>query len=63
MYGALWRSLPGPWPVKLIFVVALVAAVLFALIVWIFPWLDGLLAPSPDDVTVGLQAMLGRPVS
>ena len=50
MYGALWRVLPGPWWVRLIIVLALVAAVLTALVVWAFPWVDQFV--EPQDVTV-----------
>ena len=50
MYGALWRVLPGPWWVKLIIVVALAAALVYALIFWVFPWINSLIPTS--DVTV-----------
>ncbi len=51
MYAALWRVLPGPWWVRLIIVLVLAAAVLAALILWVFPWFDQFVAPQ--DVTVG----------
>lgn len=50
MYGALWRSLPGPWWVKLFLVLILLAVVLFALVEWVFPFVNEII-PSPD-VTV-----------
>lgn len=50
MYAALWRVLPGPWFVKLLIVLILVAAVLFALVTWVFPLVDSYVAPQ--DVTV-----------
>jgi len=50
MYGALWRVLPGPWWVRLLIVLALVAALTTALVVWVFPWIDQFV--TPQDVTV-----------
>lgn len=38
MYGWIWRILPGPWWVKLMFSVAIVLLVLFVLGAWVFPW-------------------------
>ena len=46
VYGALWRALPGPWIVKLV----LLAAALYALVEWVFPYVNTLV-PAPD-VTV-----------
>jgi len=50
MYGALWRVLPGPWWVRVLLLIVLAAAVLAALVLWVFPWVDGFIAPQ--DVTV-----------
>lgn len=50
MYGALWRILPGPWWVRLLIVLLLLAAVLYALFFYVFPWVSPLLLP--EDVTV-----------
>ncbi|MDO5501867.1 MAG: hypothetical protein Q4G67_01715 [Actinomycetia bacterium] len=51
MYAALWRSLPGPWPVKVLIALVLFAAIVFALFTWVFPEL----APYVpfNDTTVG----------
>ncbi|MBK7721852.1 MAG: hypothetical protein IPI32_06385 [Austwickia sp.] len=38
MYGALWRALPGPWPVKAVLALALLALVVWACFQWLFPW-------------------------
>jgi hypothetical protein len=50
VYAALWRILPGPWWVRLVILLAIAAAVVYALFTWVFPpvaeWLD------PADVTV-----------
>lgn len=47
MYAALWRALPGPVIVKLIILLVLVAAVLYALFTFVFPWVQTLI-PVPD---------------
>ncbi|MBC7310407.1 MAG: hypothetical protein GXY39_04175 [Actinomycetales bacterium] len=51
MYALLWRSLPGPWPVKALLALLLAAAVVVALFTWGFP----ALAPYMpfNDNTVG----------
>lgn len=50
MYGALWRVLPGPWWVRLIILLIAAAAILTALVFWVFPVVDQMVAPQ--DVTV-----------
>ncbi|MBQ9916453.1 hypothetical protein ACF044_07180 [Microbacterium sp. NPDC016588] len=50
MYGALWRVLPGPWWVRLLIVLVLVAAVLYGLFFYAFPWVSDIL--YPQEVTV-----------
>ncbi|XVX20338.1 hypothetical protein ACQP1U_00225 [Actinomycetota bacterium] len=37
MYAALWRALPGPAVVKLLQLLVLVAAVVMACFLWLFP--------------------------
>jgi hypothetical protein len=44
MYGALWRMLPGNRWLKAMQLCVLGAAVLYALAIWVFPWVDSLLA-------------------
>lgn len=61
MYGALWRVLPGPWPVKLLITLVVVAAALYGLFFYAFPWVDTLITPQ-NDVTVGLGAV-GQPAT
>lgn len=50
MYAALWRVLPGPWWLRVLFLLVLAAAAVAALVTWVFPpvaeWLN------PVDVTV-----------
>lgn len=50
MYGALWRILPGPWWVRVLIVLVAIAAVLFCLTEWVFPFVNSLL--PVEDVTV-----------
>jgi hypothetical protein len=50
MYGALWRALPGPWWLRLFIVLVLLAAVLYGLFFFVFPWISELLIPQ--EVTV-----------
>jgi hypothetical protein len=58
VYAALWRVLPGPVWVRILIVVVLVAAVLFALATWVFPWIDGML--NPQNVTVDQTTTRGE---
>jgi hypothetical protein len=50
MYVALWRVLPGPWWVRVLILLVLLALILTALVVWVFPWVQTFVAPQ--DVTV-----------
>jgi hypothetical protein len=50
MYGALWRVLPGPWWVRVLILLIAAAAILTALVFWVFPVVDQMVAPQ--DVTV-----------
>lgn len=43
MYAALWRLLPGPWWLKLFFLLVLIAAVLYGLFWFVFPWVSPLI--------------------
>jgi hypothetical protein len=37
MYGPLWRLLPGPWQVKVLLSLILVAGVVAVCFLWLFP--------------------------
>ena len=50
MYAALWRILPGPTWVRILLLLLPLAAVVFALFTWVFPWVDGII--NPIEVTV-----------
>ncbi len=51
MYAALWRVLPGPLWLRIVFVLALLGAVLFILATWVYPWVDAFLVNQ--EATVG----------
>lgn len=53
MYAALWRVLPGPWFVKLLIVLVLVAAIVYGLFYYVFPWVNTIV--NPGEVTVTTQ--------
>ena len=55
MYGALWRILPGPPWVRVLILVVLVAAILTACVLWIFPWVEHTF--FMEDSTVVDQAL------
>jgi len=48
MYAALWHVLPGPIWVRILILLVLIAAVLFALVTWVFPWIDGLMTANEE---------------
>jgi hypothetical protein len=51
MYGALWRVLPGPWWLRVLILVVIVAAIVYGLFFYVFPWVSNIV--NPQDVTVG----------
>ena len=50
MYGYLWRALPGPRPVRIVLLVALLVAVVVLLMEVVFPWVSQQMPYA--DVTV-----------
>ena len=50
MYASLWRALPGPWPVKVLESIVLIAAIVLLLFLVVFPWVEPRL--PFNDVTV-----------
>jgi hypothetical protein len=50
MYAWLWRTLPGPLPIRLIITVTLAAAAVALLFSVVFPWVESRL--PLDDVTI-----------
>ncbi|MDN5668176.1 MAG: hypothetical protein L0G87_07240 [Renibacterium salmoninarum] len=58
MYGWIFRMLPGPLWLRIIFALILIAAVLAALVTWVFPWLSQF---NPfTDSTIGQASMIGQ---
>lgn len=54
MYAGLWRILPGPWWVRVVILVVLIAAALYGLLFYAFPWVSQFV--NPQEVTVTLPA-------
>lgn len=50
MYAYLWRSLPGPRPVRVLLLLVLLVAVFLLLMEAVFPWVSAQLPYT--DVTV-----------
>ncbi|WP_457099801.1 hypothetical protein [Microbacterium sp. P5_E9] len=50
MYAGLWHILPGPVWLRIIILILLLAAVLYALLFWVFPWVSHIV--DPTEVTV-----------
>jgi hypothetical protein len=50
MYAWLWRTLPGPLPVRLVIAATLAVAVVALLFSVVFPWVESRL--PLDDVTI-----------
>ncbi len=50
MYALLWRSLPGPRPVKAVLLIVLLLAVFLLLMEVVFPWVSTLM--PYNDVAV-----------
>ncbi|WP_395885314.1 hypothetical protein [Curtobacterium pusillum] len=54
IFPFVWRILPGPVVVKVLLLLVLLAAVVYALFTWVFPWIAADILPPPDgtvDVT------------
>lgn len=56
MYAAIWRALPGPWPVRLVIALALVAGVAYLMVFHVYPWIMQEYFPTPDPV-LGARAL------
>lgn len=57
MYAALWRRLPGPWPLRTVLALLLALLVVAACFTWVFPWVAAHL--PVNDPTVGGFAGFG----
>ena len=56
MYGPLWRLLPGPWLVKAFQLLVLVAGVVVACFLWLFPAIAPLMPFNDNAVQTGQQS-------
>jgi len=54
MYGALWRLMPGPWPVKLLLSLALIVLVVVVCFLWLFPAIAPHMPFNGNSVQSGL---------
>jgi len=63
MYGPLWRLLPGPWPVKAILALVLLAAVVAVCFLWLFPAIAPYLPFNGNSVQTGLPLPGSAPLS
>lgn len=52
MYRALWNSLPGPFPLKLLITLVVLTALFFLLMEVVFPWVATMM--PYNDVTTAL---------
>lgn len=59
MYAWFWRTLPGPWPAKLLATLGALSVVIAILFVVVFPWLEPQL--PFNDVTVDESVYLSTP--
>jgi len=50
MYAALWRVLPGPWWLRVLILLVVVAAILYGLFFYVFPWVSPMIAPGEVDL-------------
>ncbi|PCN49783.1 hypothetical protein Csp2054_01850 [Curtobacterium sp. 'Ferrero'] len=48
MFPLVWRLLPGPTALKVVELVVLLAAIVFVLFTWVFPWVAADILPPPD---------------
>jgi len=58
VYGLIWRLIPGPWVVKLVVCLALIAGAAALLWYVVFPWADPYL-PFNDVTVEGDESVYG----
>lgn len=51
MFSLLWRFFPGPAWLRVFVLVAAAAAVIFALITYVYPWVASILPPEEATIT------------
>ncbi|WP_144795022.1 hypothetical protein [Kocuria palustris] len=52
MYAWIFRHLPGPFAVRVLLLVVLIAAAILALMQWVFPWIQQEFSPLQGEITV-----------
>ena len=57
MYGALWRRLPGPWPVKVLLSLVLFILVVAVCFLWIFPAIAPYMPFNGNSVQTGMPLL------
>lgn len=50
MYAALWRVLPGPWFVRVLILLLLLAGIVYGLFFFVFPWIADLMIPGEIEL-------------
>lgn len=60
MYAALWRVLPGPWWLRVLILLVLIAAVLYGLMFYAFPWVSQFVNPQEVTVSLGIPDGIRR---
>jgi hypothetical protein len=50
MYAAIWKILPGPLWLRIALATVLAAAVVAALMIFVFPWIDMLMTSQNSSV-------------
>lgn len=53
MFSLLWRFFPGPVWVRIIAVIILLVALIWALVFVVYPWIADEFLVTPNDATVG----------
>ena len=48
IFPFVWRVLPGPAVLKVVELLVLLAAIVFVLFTWVFPWIASDILPPPD---------------
>lgn len=56
MYASLWRVLPGPWPVKALQCLILLAAVVAVCFLWLFPAVAPYMPFNDNTISTGAQS-------
>jgi hypothetical protein len=49
VYGALWRVLPGPWWLRLLILLIVIAGILWLCVYVIFPYIQPYVSPPPPE--------------